>query len=142
MTLVRLIPGAPQSRVKHSTTEPLPSLNADQRYCRMLQWEHSAILSTFIKLLFVLTTFVLSLFLSGRLRQVLLYMLITEIMNVKWVKMERRIVHKISMIKEILSALGVILPTESMHLSVSKYWPLSSIAPLYIGFTVHLLFFS
>ena len=30
------------------------SLNAGQKYCRMLQGEHSAILSTFIKLLFVI----------------------------------------------------------------------------------------
>ena len=36
------------------------SLNADQKYCRMLQWEHSAQLSTFIKLLFVVKIFVLS----------------------------------------------------------------------------------
>ena len=39
-------------------------LNAGQKYCRMLQWEHSAILSTFIKLPFVLNIFVLS-FLVG-----------------------------------------------------------------------------
>ena len=30
------------------------SLNAGQKYCRMLRGEHSAILSTFIKLLFVI----------------------------------------------------------------------------------------
>ena len=30
------------------------SLNAGQKYCRMLQGEHSAILSTFIKLTFVI----------------------------------------------------------------------------------------
>ena len=35
-------------------------LNAGQKYCRMLQGEHSAILSTFIKLPFVI--FVLSIF--------------------------------------------------------------------------------
>ena len=35
------------------------------------EWEHSAILSTFIKLPFVIKFFVLS-FLSGRLRQALL----------------------------------------------------------------------
>ena len=46
-------------------------LNAGQKYCRMLQGEHSAIPSTFIKLPFV-KTFVLT-FMSGRLRQVLLY---------------------------------------------------------------------
>ena len=38
------------------------SLNAGQKYCRMLQWEHSAILSTFIKLTFVTKIFVLSIF--------------------------------------------------------------------------------
>ena len=36
------------------------SLNAGQKYCRMLQGEHSAILSTFIKLPFVFKSFVLS----------------------------------------------------------------------------------
>ena len=34
-------------------------LNAGQKYCRMLQWEHSAILLTFIKLPFVIKTCVL-----------------------------------------------------------------------------------
>ena len=38
------------------------SLNAGQKYCRMLQAEHSAILSTFIKLQFVMNIFVLSIF--------------------------------------------------------------------------------
>ena len=38
------------------------SLNAGQKYCRMLQVEHSAILSTFIKLPFSIKTFVLSIF--------------------------------------------------------------------------------
>ena len=38
------------------------SLNAGQQYCRMLQGEHSAILSTFIKLPFVFKIFVLSVF--------------------------------------------------------------------------------
>ena len=37
-------------------------LNAGQKYCRMLQGEHSAILLTFIKLLFVIKIFVLSSF--------------------------------------------------------------------------------
>ena len=36
------------------------SLNACQKYCRILQGEHSAILSTFIKLPFVIKIFVLS----------------------------------------------------------------------------------
>ena len=38
------------------------SLNAGQNYCRMLQGEHSAILSTFIRLSFVINVFVLSIF--------------------------------------------------------------------------------
>ena len=38
------------------------SLNADQKYCKMLQGEHSAILSTFNKLPFVFKIFVLSIF--------------------------------------------------------------------------------
>ena len=38
------------------------SLNADQKYCRMLQGEHSAILSISIKLPFVIKIFVLSIF--------------------------------------------------------------------------------
>ena len=40
----------------------LLSLNAGQKYCRMLQGEHSAILSTFIKLPSVIKIFVLSIF--------------------------------------------------------------------------------
>ena len=36
------------------------SLNAGQKYCRMLQGKHSAILLTFIKLPFVIKIFVLS----------------------------------------------------------------------------------
>ena len=38
------------------------SLNAGQKYCRMLPLEHSAIISTFIKLLFVIHIFVFSIF--------------------------------------------------------------------------------
>ena len=38
------------------------SLNAGLKYCRMLQAEHSAILSTFFKLPFVIKIFVLSIF--------------------------------------------------------------------------------
>ena len=48
------------------------SLNAGQKYCRMLQREHSAILSTFIKLPLSLRPY-FCLFLSGRFTQVLLY---------------------------------------------------------------------
>ena len=45
------------------------SLNTGQKYCRMLPLEHSAILSTFIKLPVVIKTFD-CLFLSGRFFQV------------------------------------------------------------------------
>ena len=38
------------------------SLNAGQKYCRMFQGEHSAILSTFIKVPFVMKIFALSIF--------------------------------------------------------------------------------
>ena len=38
------------------------SLNAGQKYCRMLQGEHSEILLTFINLPFVIKIFVLSIF--------------------------------------------------------------------------------
>ena len=38
------------------------SLNAGQKYCRMLQGEHSAILPTFIRLPFVFKIFVMSIF--------------------------------------------------------------------------------
>ena len=38
------------------------ALRGGQKYCRMLQGEHSAILSTFIKLPFTIKTFVLSIF--------------------------------------------------------------------------------
>ena len=38
------------------------SLNADQNYCKMLQGKHFAIISIFIKLPFVIKTFVLSFF--------------------------------------------------------------------------------
>ena len=37
-------------------------LNAGQKYCRMLQGEHSAILLTVIKLPFAIRTFVLTIF--------------------------------------------------------------------------------
>ena len=52
--------------------QDLLSLNAGQKYCRMLQGDHSAIISTFIKLPFIIKIF-FPLILSGRLRQVLLY---------------------------------------------------------------------
>ena len=47
------------------------SLNAGQKYCRMLQMEHSSILLTFIRLPIVIKIFDLSI-LSGRFTQVLL----------------------------------------------------------------------
>ena len=49
------------SRLKIGFQDQL-SLYAGQKYCRMLQGEHSAILSTFIKLPFVIKIFVLSIF--------------------------------------------------------------------------------
>ena len=55
----------------HSKRRPL-SLNEGQKYCRMLQEEHSAIILTFIKLPFVIKIFILS-FLNGCLRHALLY---------------------------------------------------------------------
>ena len=44
----------------------LMQVTAGQKYCRMLQGEHSAILSTFIKLPFVIKRTLFCLFLSGR----------------------------------------------------------------------------
>ena len=49
------------------------SLNAGQKYCRMLQGEHSAILLTFIKLALSFRS-LFCLFLSGKFIQVLLYL--------------------------------------------------------------------
>ena len=48
------------------------SLNAGQKYSRMLQGEHIAIYSTFVKQPFIIKIFVLSI-LNGRFTQVLLY---------------------------------------------------------------------
>ena len=66
-----LCKSAPLKKTKNDFQGQL-SLNAGQKYCRKLQVEHSAILSTFIKLPFVIKISVLSL-LSGRFTQVLLY---------------------------------------------------------------------
>ena len=53
----------PLSKDKKTVLQDLISPNAGQKYCRILQGEHSAILSTFIKKLpFVFKTFVLSIF--------------------------------------------------------------------------------
>ena len=43
-------------------TELTPCVYADKMYCRMVEWEHSAILSTFIKLPFVIKVVFLSVF--------------------------------------------------------------------------------
>ena len=48
------------------------SLNAGQKFCRMLQCEHSAILSTYIKLHFLINIFLLPIF-EWLLTQVILY---------------------------------------------------------------------
>ena len=48
-------------RPKIGIHDPL-SLNAGQKYCRMLHGEHPAILSTFVKLPLAIKIFVLSLF--------------------------------------------------------------------------------
>ena len=50
-------------RTKNGFQDQL-SLNAVQKNCRMLQGEHSAILLTFIKLPFSITTFIFSIFKS------------------------------------------------------------------------------
>ena len=55
------------------------TLNAGQKSCRMLQGEHSAILSTFNKLPLSLR-YVFYLFLSGRFTQVLMYRQAHELM--------------------------------------------------------------
>ena len=60
-TVKRVLSGHSKRRPKISFHDRL-SLNAGQKYCRILQGEHSAILSTFIKLPFVFKTFVLSIF--------------------------------------------------------------------------------
>ena len=62
----------PLSRTPKIGFQDQLSLNACQKYCRMLQGEHSAILLTFIKLPFAINIFV-CLFWSGRFTQVLLY---------------------------------------------------------------------
>ena len=52
----------PLKKKKKIGTQDRLSLYAGQKYCRMLQGEHSAILSTFIKIPFVIKIFVLSIF--------------------------------------------------------------------------------
>ena len=62
----------PLSRIRKIGSQDQLSLNAGQKYCRMLQGEHSAILSTFIKLPLVFKIFVLPIF-ERRFTQGLLY---------------------------------------------------------------------
>ena len=70
-TVKPILSGHSKKKTKIGFQDQL-SLNAGQKYCRMLQREHSAILSTFIKLpSAVKNSFCL--FLRGRFRQVLLY---------------------------------------------------------------------
>ena len=52
----------PLSKPPQLGFEAQSSLNAGQKYCRMLQEEHSAIISTFIRLPFVIKIFFLSIF--------------------------------------------------------------------------------
>ena len=60
-TVKPVLDGHSQKRPKIGFQDQL-LLNAGQKYCRMLQGEHSAILLTFIKLPFVIKTFILSIF--------------------------------------------------------------------------------
>ena len=60
-TVKPVVSGHSKRRLKIGFQDQL-SLNAGQKYCRMLQWGHSAILSTFIKLPFVIKPFGLSIF--------------------------------------------------------------------------------
>ena len=52
----------PLSKRQKNVFQDQLSLNASQKYCRMLRGEHSAKLATFIKLPFVIKIFVLSIF--------------------------------------------------------------------------------
>ena len=69
-TVKHVLSGHSKRRPKIGFQDRL-SINAGQKYCRLLQGEHSAILLTLIKLPFVIKIFVLSI-LSGCLRQGLL----------------------------------------------------------------------
>ena len=60
-TVKPVLSGHPKRRPNIRYQDQL-SLNAGQKYCRMLQGEHSAILSTFINLPFAINTFVLPIF--------------------------------------------------------------------------------
>ena len=52
----------PHSKIPQIGFQDQLSFNVGQKYCRMLKGEHSAILSIFIKLQFVMQIFVLSIF--------------------------------------------------------------------------------
>ena len=56
-----VLSGHPKRRPKIGFQDQL-WLNAGQKYCRILEGEHSAILSAFINLPFAIKTFVLSIF--------------------------------------------------------------------------------
>ena len=62
------------------------SLNAGQKYCRMLQGEHCAILSTFIKLSFVIKVFVLSIFEWPLKTGFTLYFDLSQIPNIRQIE--------------------------------------------------------
>ena len=61
------------------------SLNAGQKYCRMLQGEHSAILLTLIKLALSLRS-LFRLFLSGNFTQALLYLHLLPVVGLFTIK--------------------------------------------------------
>ena len=60
-TVKPVLSGHSKRRLKIGFQDPL-SLNVAQNYCRMLQKEHSALLSTFFKLILVIEIFVLSIY--------------------------------------------------------------------------------
>ena len=72
--MVKPVLSATQKKTKLGFHDQL-SLNADQKYCRMLQWglEHSAILRSSLSKKFSLRH-LFCLFLSDHLRHVLLYL--------------------------------------------------------------------
>ena len=58
-TIKPVLSGRSKGRPKIGFQDRLP-LNVGQKYCRIFQWEHSAMLLTFIKLPFIIKVFVLS----------------------------------------------------------------------------------
>ena len=61
MSYSKICLGRPLKKTKNGFEDQL-LLNVGQKYCRMLQGEHSATLSTFFELPFVIKIFVLSIF--------------------------------------------------------------------------------